>query len=81
MSNPLHRPWRANGKAAEPRSVTLAVNAELVATAQAMNIDLTASLEEALRLTIQARTLGDETPRAANCNASDCDESGVPPSW
>jgi len=77
----MHQPWHPNGKAAEPRSVTLAVNAELVATAQAMNIDLTASLEEALRSTIQARSLGDEPQRPANCNAADSDEKSAQPSW
>lgn len=67
MSTLLHRPWRANGHTAEPRSVTLSIDAELLATATAMNIDLAAALDAALRSIVAARA--DQTlSEAANCN-------------
>lgn len=85
MNNPLHRPWRPNGETAEQRTVNLSIDAELLSTAKAMNIDLAVSLEEMLRRTIQARNSQQvgENPRnqvAANCNA-DARESEASPSW
>ena len=83
MSNPVHRPWRPNGETAEQRAVSLSIDAELLSTAKALNIDLAASLEEMLRTTIDARNIqhvSEEQSVAANCNA-DGRESKAQPGW
>jgi post-segregation antitoxin (ccd killing protein) len=83
MSNPVHRPWRPNGETAEPRTISLTIDAELLSSAKALDIDLAASLEEMLRTTIHARNIqhvGEEQSVAANCNA-DSGESKTQPGW
>ena len=83
MSNPLQRPWRPNSETAVQRSVQLSIDAELLSTAKALDIDLAASLEEMLRTTIHARNIqhsGEDQQAAANCNA-DGGESKSQPSW
>ncbi len=72
MSNPLHRPWRPNGETAEPRTISLTIDAELLSSAKAMDVDLAHSLEEALRAKIDARSAPavDNGPHvAANTNS------------
>jgi len=72
MSSPSHRPWRPNGETAEQRSIHLSIDAELLSTAKAMDIDLAHSLEETLRATIQARSSQPQSEQsAANCNAAE----------
>jgi post-segregation antitoxin (ccd killing protein) len=83
MSNPLHRPWRPNGETAEPRTISLTIDAELLSSAKALDIDLAASLEEMLRTTIHARNIqpvSADQRIAANCNA-DSRESETQPGW
>lgn len=43
------RPWREEAEAAERRTVSLSLDAELLSAAKAMDIDLIHALEEALR--------------------------------
>lgn len=77
----MHRPWRPNSETAEQRRVNLSIDAELLSTAKAMDIDLAHSLEETLRATIRARSSqqsSGEPQVAANCNA---DGSERLPSW
>ncbi len=78
MSSLLHRPWRPNGETAEQRRVSLSIDAELLSTARALDIDLAHSLEEILRATIQARSSQHTGEVAANGNA---DGSEPIPSW
>lgn len=74
MSSTSHRPWRPNGESAEQRSINLSIDAELLSTAKALDIDLALSLEETLRATIEARSgqpVNEGQQSAANCNAAE----------
>jgi|GEM_PF-1343573 len=78
MSTQIHS-WREPAEASERRNVTLSVNAELLSTAKAMNIDLAEILEEALRAKTAAQP--DRQPLGAPPVAANGNRSETPRSW
>lgn len=78
MSTQIHS-WREPAEAAERRSVTLSVNAELLAAAKAMDLDLAEILENALRAKTAA--LPANQPHGAPLIAANGNRSEKPRSW
>ena len=70
------RRWRHQG--GEKRSVTVALDGELLAEATAMNLDLAAVLEEALRAKMAPHSV---LPQAANAASGEADWGEKLHSW
>nr|WP_167083444.1 type II toxin-antitoxin system CcdA family antitoxin [Rhizomicrobium palustre] len=74
------RPWRQDGKVAAKKAVNLSIDAEVLAAAKAMDINLSLTLEEELRRKLREeniRKFQDEHRAALEAHNDFIDQNGI----